>query len=143
MENCLSRIAEWTCENGLKLNNEKTAFILFTSERQRHKVTSMEIDIDESKFSVADDMKYVGMWLDYSLAMRKQVAAVCSKVSRNIALIRRNRKHLYEVMSKTNFKSGHGVIRLWQCTLLWAAKQRGHKASDTSKLCCKNNFRQE
>ena len=66
MENCLSGITEWTCENRLKLNNEKTAFIVFTSERQRHKVTSMEIDIDESKVNAADDMKYVGMWLDYS-----------------------------------------------------------------------------
>ena len=34
MENCLSGIAKWTCENRLKLNNEKTEFIVFTSERQ-------------------------------------------------------------------------------------------------------------
>ena len=81
MENCLSGIAEWTCENRLKLNNEKTEFIVFTSESQRHKVTSMEIGIDGIKVSVADDIKYVGMWLDYSLTMKKQVAAVCSKVS--------------------------------------------------------------
>ena len=27
-------------------------------------------------------------------------------------------------MSKTSFRSGQGVIRLWQCSLLWAAKQR-------------------
>ena len=35
---CLSRIMEWTQENKLKLNNDK--FIVFTIERQRHKVTS-------------------------------------------------------------------------------------------------------
>ena len=74
MENCLSGIAEWTCENRLKLNNEKTEFIVFASERQRNKVTSMEIDIDGIKAGAADDIKYVGMWLNHSLTMRKQVA---------------------------------------------------------------------
>ena len=43
MENCLSGIAEWTHENRLKLNNEKTEFIVFANERQRKKVTSMEM----------------------------------------------------------------------------------------------------
>ena len=49
MENCLLGIAEWTHENRLKLNNEKTEFIVFASERQRHKVTSMDIGVDGIK----------------------------------------------------------------------------------------------
>ena len=92
MENCLSEIAEWTCENRRNLNNKRTAFIVFASER--HKGTSVEIGTDGIKVGAADDIKYDGMWLDYSLTMRKQVATVCSKVSRNIALIRKNRKSL-------------------------------------------------
>ena len=60
----------------------------------------MEIGIDGIKVGAANDIKYVGMWLNYSLTMRKQVATVCSMVSRNIALIRKNRKYLYGVMSK-------------------------------------------
>ena len=28
LENCLSRITEWTCENRLKQNNNKTEFIV-------------------------------------------------------------------------------------------------------------------
>ena len=99
-ENCLSGIAKWTCENRLKLNNEKTEFTLFASERQRHKVTSMEIAIDGIKVGAADDIKYVRILLRNSVSMRKEVAAVCRKVSRNIALIRKNRKYLYGVMSK-------------------------------------------
>ena len=94
VENCLLGIAEWTYENRLKLNNEKTEFIVFASERQRHKVTSMDIFIDGIKVGAAGDIKYVGMWLDNSLTMRKQVATVCRTISRNIALIRRNRKYL-------------------------------------------------
>ena len=71
MENGLSGIAEWTCENRLRLNNEKTEFIVFTSERQRHKVTSRGIGIDGIKVGAADNIKYVGMWLKYLLTMRK------------------------------------------------------------------------
>ena len=48
----------------------------------------------ENKIGAAEDIKNVGMWLDHSLTMRKQVATVCSKVSRNISLIRRNRTYL-------------------------------------------------
>ena len=46
MENCLLGIAEWTPENRHKFNNEKTEFIVFASERQRHKVTSMDVGVD-------------------------------------------------------------------------------------------------
>ena len=53
----------------------------------------MDISVDGIKVGAADDIKYVGMWLDNSLTMRKWVAAVCSKVSRNTALIRRNREY--------------------------------------------------
>ena len=76
VENFLSAIAEWTCENKLRLNNEKTEYIVFASERQRHKVNSMDIGVDGIKVWAADDINYVGMWLDNSSIMRKQVAAV-------------------------------------------------------------------
>ena len=92
MENNLSGIAKWTHENRLKLNNEKTDFIVLARERQRKKVTSVEIGIDGIMVGAADEIKYVGMWLDHSLTMKKQVATVCSKVFRNISLIRKNRK---------------------------------------------------
>ena len=95
MENCLSGIAEWTCENRLKLNNENTEFIVFASERQRNKVTSIEIGIDGIKVGAADNIKYLGMWFNLSLTMEKQVQTVCSKVSRNISLIGKNREYLY------------------------------------------------
>ena len=61
LENCLSGIAAWTCENRPKLNNKTTEFIFFTSERQRHNITSMEIGIDGINVGAADDIKYVGM----------------------------------------------------------------------------------
>ena len=54
MEDCLLGIAEWTHENRLKLNNEKTGFLVFASERERHKVASMDIGIDGIKVGAAD-----------------------------------------------------------------------------------------
>ena len=94
----------------LKLSNEKTEFIVLASERQRHKVTSVDTGVDGIKFGAADDIKYVGMRLDISLTMRKQVAAVC-KVSRNIALIRRNRKYL-SLESCQKLASGLAMAKL-------------------------------
>ena len=65
----------------------------------------MEIGIDGIKVGAADDIKYVGMWLNYSLTMRKQLATVCSKISRNISLIRKNRKYL-SIESSQKLASG-------------------------------------
>ena len=138
MENCLSGIAELMCENRLKLNNEKTEFTVFASERQRHKVTSMEIGTDGIKVGAADDINYVGMWLDNSMTMRKQVEALCRKVP-EIEQLSERIENISLWSHVKNELHGHG-IRLWQCTLLWAAKQRSHKASETSKLCHKNNL---
>ena len=41
-----------------------------TMTRQRNKVNSREIGIDGIKVGVADEIKYVGMWLNHSLTMR-------------------------------------------------------------------------
>ena len=48
------------------------------------------------KVKAGDNIKYVDMWLDASLPMKKNkwVVTVCTKVSRNIALIRHYRKYL-------------------------------------------------
>ena len=62
--------------------------------KDRHKVTSIGSIVDRIKVGAADDIKYVGMWLDNSLTTRKKVAVVCSKVFRCIALIIRNRNQL-------------------------------------------------
>ena len=64
MRNYLLGIAEWTCENRLKLNNEKTEFIVFASERQGHKVTSLDIGVDGIKVEMADDIRYLQHWPD-------------------------------------------------------------------------------
>ena len=143
MENCMAGIAEWTHENRLKLNNEKTEFIVFASERQRKKVTSREIGTDGIKVGTADEIKYVGMWLNHSLTITKQVATVCSKVSRNISLIRKNRKYLY-IESCQKLASGLVIgLLVYGNALYYGVPKRSHKASETSKLCCKSNRRQK
>ena len=55
---------------------------------QRHKVTYTGISVDGIKVKDADNIKYVDMWLEPSLSIKKkQVATVCSKLSRNIDLL--------------------------------------------------------
>ena len=76
MENCLLGIVEWTYENRVKINNVKTEFIVFASEKQRHKFTSMDIGVDGIKDGTAGDINYVEMWLDNSLTMRKLGSSV-------------------------------------------------------------------
>ena len=127
-----------------KLNNEKTEFIVFASERQRHKVTSMDIGADGIKDGAAGDIKYVRMWLDNSLTMRNQVAAVCRKVSRNITLIRRNRKYL-SLKSCQKLASGLVMAILDHGNALYYGMPNKEvtKIQRLQTYETKNNFRQE
>ena len=80
--------------DNLQLKNDKTEFLVFASDRQRHKVTSTGISVDGIRVKAADNIKYMGMWRETSLTTKKQVATVCRLVSRNMSLIRYNMKYL-------------------------------------------------
>ena len=92
LENFLSRFTEWTCENWCKLNNDMAESIVFASDGQRCKITCNDNIADGINVKAADIRRYVGLWLDTLITMRKQLAIVCIKASRNIAIIRRNRE---------------------------------------------------
>ena len=66
------------------------------------------------------------------------MAAVCSKVSRNIALMRNNGKCL-SLESCQKLASGlvMAILNYGNALYYGTAKQRSHKASMTPKLCCK------
>ena len=65
----LDDVKEWLSTSKLKLNPDKTEFIVFDSKRQRDKFKAcFPIDICDSPLCPAESVKNLGMWFDYDFS---------------------------------------------------------------------------
>ena len=90
MGDCLQTVRMWFTDNKLKLNEEKTEVITFSSKyRPSEKIT---LQIGDSSITSAQCVKDLGVLLDEFLTMEDQVKQICKSAYfqlRNIANIRR------------------------------------------------------
>ena len=83
------------CSNKLKLNPDKTEFILFGSISQRKALQSIfPVDILGNKLVPSDSAKNLGVIFDSDFSFSKHVSAVCSSCFYHIRDFGRIRKHL-------------------------------------------------
>lgn len=94
IEACLSEISEWMKQNLLKLNKEKTEFIIF---RPRHRAPPSKepyLDVGSSVLQPANFVKNLGVFQDSNLTMVKQVNAIIRSCYYQIRIIGRIRKDI-------------------------------------------------
>ena len=94
IENCLTDIEGWMHMNKLKLNNEKTEVILFTSKHNiRHiDLQNMAVNMTGSEVVPASHVKNLGVTFDSTMCMERHVNTICRSAYaqlRNIGHIRR------------------------------------------------------
>ena len=78
LNRCLDDVKEWMSSSKLRLNPDKTEFIIFGSKRQRDKVNAcFPIDILESPLCPVDSVKNLGVWFDSDFSFSKHVQNVC------------------------------------------------------------------
>ena len=77
LNRCLDDIKEWMSTSKLKLNPDKTKFIIFGSKRQRDKLKAcFPIDILGNSLCPADSVKKLGVWFDSVISLSKHVQNV-------------------------------------------------------------------
>ena len=93
MQSCISDVKVWATANMLKLNDNKTELMLFTSKRTMHlHDLPTSITIRNAKFSFKQSVKNLGSTFDCHLAMNAHVtniARTCYFELRSLASIRR------------------------------------------------------
>jgi hypothetical protein len=72
MEACLSDISAWMKSNMLKLNQDKTELIIFTTKQR----TKDFVSFDGHIVNEASVVKNLGVLFDKTLTMEKQVSSV-------------------------------------------------------------------
>ena len=95
LQNCFSDVQKWMASSRLKLNPDKTEFILFGSKTQRNKFACyFPVDILGSTFSPSDKVRNLGVAFDSDFKFSSQVTSVCRSCFVGIRDFRRIRRHL-------------------------------------------------
>ena len=91
LEKCLEDVRVWMYQNFLKLNDDKTEFMIL-SKKQDNMEDSITIKIGQSTIHSVDHAKNLGVIFDRNLSMDKQIGNIrkqCYHQIHNIAQIRR------------------------------------------------------
>ena len=70
LEDCLSKVKEWMNHNRLKMNGEKTEFILYGLRQQLKKSVTNNINVTGEVVDRTRCIKYLGVWLDDTLSLK-------------------------------------------------------------------------
>ena len=135
LNRCLDDIKEWMSTSELKLNPDKTEFIIFGSKRQRDKLkASFPIDILGNSLCPVYSIKILGVWVDSDFSLSKHVQNVCKSCFvklRDFRHVRRFLTHYVSVLVANALVSSH----LDYCHSLF----RSLSKSNLHKLQCIQN----
>ena len=102
LNRCLDDVKEWMSTSKLKLNPDKTEFIIFGSKGQRDKLKAcFPIHILGNSFWPADSVKNLGVWFDSDFSLSKHVQNVgksCFVKLRDFRHVRRFLTHDVSVL---------------------------------------------
>ena len=92
MSTCIDEIMSWMIVNRLKLNEEKTEFLVVISDHLEHLLPAVTLRIGTKIIQPSESVRNLGIVFDTSLSMNAQVTSLCKGLNyqmRNISRIRR------------------------------------------------------
>ena len=91
LQSCLASVQSWMSMNKLKLNPDKTEFLLVGNERQQRKYLSMfPIELFGVKTNPAKSARNLGVIFDKNFTVRSHISTVCSSCFYHLRSIRRH-----------------------------------------------------
>ena len=132
LSDCLTDISLWMKSSKLKLNSNKTEFIIFGTKQQRHKLSNhFPVKLLDNDISPSDSVRNLGVIFDSDFSFHKHISNICKSCFYHIRDLRRIRRHLPLSTAKT-ISNSLITSRLDYCNSLInnIAKQ------DLSKLPC-------
>lgn len=90
----LSGVFKWLCVNKLKLNVEKTKYMIIKGTNSRTHDADVSVKINNERLECVDTMKYLGVLIDNQLKFKKNCEYVCKKAAKKIGLLGRLSRYL-------------------------------------------------
>ena len=91
MQNCIADIRQWMLRDRLRLNDDKTEFIIIRTRQQLAKVNIDSLRVGESSTAPTSKVKNLGCWFDGQLKMATQINSICKTAFFHLYNIRRIR----------------------------------------------------
>lgn len=101
MEKCIADIRNWMLNDKLKLNDEKTEFIIIGTPQQLSKVTIANLKVGDSSITPVSSARSLGAWFDSKLTMAQHITKTCNSATYYVYNLRRIRKYLRQDDIKT------------------------------------------
>jgi len=101
LEACLDEIGTWMSNNLLKLNQDKTELIVFSSKHQSKNVPIFHLKVGESVINSVTSVRNLGVYFDRRLTMEKQVASIVKSCNYHLCNIGRIRRFISTAACKT------------------------------------------
>ena len=123
---CVSEIREWMNQNMLKLNDDKTELIVFTSKYKQDLYNYLSIMIGDTVVDCSSQVNDLGVIFDRVLSLRQHVSYTSKTCRFHLRNISRIRKYIPQntsvvlvkslVMSRLDYSNGL-FYRLHKCTV--------------------------
>ena len=101
MESCIDDIRNWMLNDKLKLDDDKTEFLIIGASQQLAKVTISSLRVGNSAITPVSSARNLGSWFDAKLTMATNITRTCNSVSYYSYNLRRIRKYLSKENTKT------------------------------------------
>ena len=99
MQKCIIEIRQWMLMDKLKLNGDKTEFIIIGTRQQLSKVNINSLCVGDATILPSSEVKNLGCWFDTQLKMDCHITKICKAAYFPLFNIRRIRKFLsYETV---------------------------------------------
>ena len=105
IELCVSEIREWMKQNMLKLNDDKTELIVFTSKYKQDLYNDLSITIGDTVVDCSSQVKDLGVIFDRVLSLRQHVSYTSRACRFHLRNISRIRKYIPQDISIVLIKS--------------------------------------
>ena len=93
VERCIEDIREWMLNNKLKLNDDKTEFIIIGTSQQLAKVSINTLRVGAATITPVSSARDLGSWFDSKLTMEIHISKTCNSAFYYLYNLRRIRKY--------------------------------------------------
>ena len=94
LEHCISIIQKWMSEHQLKLNDDKTEFLIVSSGRSTCKLEPIPMFIGGQKILPVTSVRNLGVVMDSHASMEAHVAAICKSSYVHLFTLNKIKKYL-------------------------------------------------
>ena len=134
LKSCLDDVKKWLSANKLKLNPDKTEFIIFGTKQCEKLNKSIPVNILGTLLSPVGVVRNLGVWFDSDFSFSRYVQIICKSCFAHIMDLKHLRGYLTHHAA---LKSANALVgsRLDHCNSLF----RSFSALDLRKLQCVQN----